>query len=175
MSGLKAVRILGLVLIAGVLMSGCTSAPSVKIPASKVYGPPGYRFAVSFLRPPTERSFFNAVPVGTGFRTGVREGWTWTGGKVLVWVDVLTNVPPPSRINPFLRSYLPTTHGGRIISRFGLRAATETVPCSTPAGTCPGTVATLVFLDRKTVFEVSTSGLQSSDARKILFGFRIIG
>ena len=173
MSASRVARSLTMVFVATVVLSGCTSGPAVMIPQAKVYGPQGHRFSVSFLRSPTV-SVSSHVNVKSEYRTSVGKRWFWSGGGVLVIVDALNNVPPPKQINPFLRSYLPTSHGGRIISRLGFRAATEIVPCSTPAGSCPGTVATLVLLDHSTIYEVSSSGLSSSGAQKIMSTFRIV-
>lgn len=173
MSVRRVARSLTMVFVAAVFLSGCSSGPAVMIPRAKVYGPQGHRFSVSFLRSPTV-SVSNDVNVMSEYRTSIGKRWFWSGGGVLVIVDALINVPPSKQIYPFLRSYLPTTHGGRIISRLGFRAATEIVPCSTPAGSCPGTVATLVLLDHSTIYEVSSSGLPSSDAQKILSTFRIV-
>jgi hypothetical protein len=175
MSRITCARTLSLILATGMALSSCSSAPpAAKIPSPKVYGTPGYRFAASFLRAPAESTVTGGFKVLPQYHTGFREIWNWTGGEVRVFVGALTQTPPPKQVRRFLRSFLPTTHGGRIVTRFGSLAATETVPCSTPSGSCPGTVGTLVMLDGTTIYEISEYGLSSSDAIRILHSFRIV-
>src|SRR5664280_2774163 len=159
MSRMTCARTLSLILATGMALSSCSSAPpATKIPSPKVYGTPGFRFAASFLRAPAESTVTGGFKVLPQYHTGFREIRNWTGGQV----------------RPFLRSFLPTSHGGRIVTRFGFLAATETVPCSTPSGSCPGTVGTLVMLNGTTIYEISEYGLSSSDAIRILHSFRIV-
>jgi hypothetical protein len=108
------------------------------------------------------------------YGTGADKRWAWSGGGVNVFIDALTNPVPPRRVNPFLRSYLPATHGGRIITRLGLRAATETVPCSTPAGSCAGTIESLVILDDTTVYDVFVGNSDPSVTSAVVDSFRLI-
>jgi hypothetical protein len=165
-------RRLSLILGAGLILGGCTSGLSGAIPSAKSFGPPSHRFAASFPSAPRESivtSGFNGWPQ---YGATIRTVWSWTGGSVDVFVYQLGHVPTDRRMNPFLRSFLPTTHGGRIISRFGYRGAIETVPCSTPAGSCPGTIGTLVLLVRSSVYEILENGWSPGESARILSSFR---
>jgi len=96
----------------------------------------------------------------------------WSGGNADVWVDQLTTAVPPARVDGLLRSYLPTSTGGRIVTRFGFPAAIESVPCFTPAGSCPGTIAELVVLTGATVYEVR-AGSDAATDQAVISSFRL--
>ena len=139
------------------------------------YGTPGHLFAIAFAKAPTER----VVPL-TAPRADDRYGTVltgrviWSGGNADVWVDQLAGPVPPARVEGFLRSYLPTTHGGRIVTRSGFPAALESVPCFTPSGSCPGNIAVLAVLAGTTVYEVHT-GLDASTDQAVISSFRVVG
>ena len=95
--------------------------------------------------------------------------------EVDVWVESLTNSVPPRRIDPFLRSYLPTTHGGRIIKWFGFPAATEFVPGCDPSGQCVGIIGSLVVLDGKTIYNIFTHQNNLAAAQDEIRTFRLVG
>lgn len=141
---------------------------------AQLYGAEGVQFHLAFPGIPRSRVVTYAQPqYQAQYGTAVEKAWIWTSHThhVHVAVDVLAEVPPPKRLNPFLRSYLPTTHGGRIVQRFGLPAATETVPCATPSGSCGGTVSALVVLDTRTLYFVLVGASQASDA-EVISSFR---
>lgn len=133
---------------------------------SKTYGPPGNRFELSFPHAPDERTIAISQPLYQAqYGTAVAQRWIWRSATFhdVVWVDHLTGRPPGKRLDPFLRSYLPSAHGGRIVQRFTMPAAIETVPCSTPAGACPGIISAFVVLDGRTLYEVMATGSLTTD------------
>ncbi len=165
-------RPLTVAIAAAIVLAGCSSAKAIPAPTSA--GAPGNRFSVSFLRPPRERTVtFGPSDDQRQYGTGVATRRIWTGGDVAVWVDSLTDAVPERRIAPFLRSYLPTATAGRITTRFGLPAATESVPCSTPAGSCPGTISGMVVLDGDTLYDVFTHQDDRLTAQAIIDSFRL--
>lgn len=165
-------RSLTVALAAAVFLAGCASPQAIPTPTQ--VGAPGYRFSVSFLQPPRERTFtFEKSRYQPQYGTGVATRRIWTGGQVTVWVDSLTSSVPARRIAPFLRSYLPTQNGGRITTRFGRPAATESVPCTTPAGACPGTISGFVVLKGDTIYDLFTHQGDASTARAIIESFRL--
>jgi hypothetical protein len=109
----------------------------------------------------------------TQYGTGIAHRTIWSGGNADVWVDQLTTPVPPDRLDGFLRSYLPTSAGGRIVTRFGFPAAIESVPCFTPVGSCPGNIAELVILTGATVYEVRVGSAPSTD-QAIISSFRLV-
>ena len=94
--------------------------------------------------------------------------------EVDVSVESLTNPVPPTRMNPFLRSYLPTSHGGRIIKWFGLPAAKEFVPGCDPSGQCVGIIGDLVVLDGATVYVIFTHQNNLAAAQQEIRTFRLV-
>ena len=133
----------------GVLLAECSSPSSASISAATFQGPPGHRFALSFLetsspKAPSGQKGERGILVPTKHGARVQSNSYWTSRKVHAFVYDLTNEVPGTRINSFLRGFLPTSHGGRIIKWLGLPAATESVPCSTSAGSCSGVVSALV-------------------------------
>ena len=144
------------------------------LPQAGKYGSPGYRFVIAFAKPLTKR----VVDVTTLMDNAVSEPTiarrtVWSGRNADVWVDQLTTSVPPDRVDGFLRSYLPTFTGGRIVGRFGFPAATESIPCFTPAGSCPGNIAELVILADTTVYEVHVQGDAATD-QAIISSFRLV-
>jgi hypothetical protein len=91
-----------------------------------------------------------------------------------VWVEFLTNSVPRRQVNPFLRSYLATSRGGRIITWFGLPAAEALVPGCDPSGQCVGTVGNLVVLDGTTLYFVITHQYSQIAAQEEVRSFRIV-
>lgn len=144
---------------------------SLDLPPSVRLGPPGHRFSLSFPAGRHERTITYRQPVRLEqYGTAIVKRMIWQGATsaavdVSVWLDQLGNVPPAHRRDPFLRSYLPTTHGGRIVRVFGLPAAVEAVPCEPTTGrTCAGTLSELVVLDGTTLYSVLTEGPGPTDA-----------
>jgi hypothetical protein len=89
-------------------------------------------------------------------------------------VESLTNVVPTRRVDPFLRSYLATSYGGRIIKWFGLPAAEVFVPGCDPSGRCVGTVGNLVVLQGTTLYFVFTHQNSETAAEDEVRTFRVV-
>jgi hypothetical protein len=114
------------------------------------------------------------------YGVGVVSDTTYVSGgdgppEMDVWVESLTNSVPPRRVNPFLRSYLATSHGGRIIKWLGLPAAEIFVPGCDPSGQCVGIIGNLVVLKGTTLFFVFTHQNNENEAQEEVRSFRIIG
>lgn len=165
---------LAIVAAAGLVLAGCTSGRTGTIPSTISLGPSGHRFEASFPTTPTESVVSHRFNGWPQFNESVRRGWHWYGGNVNVWLFELPHQPSASNVKPFLLWFLPLAHGGRIVRRSGRPAAIETVPCSTPAGSCSGTVGTLVVLDHSWIYEISETGWASTDAAAILNSFRLV-
>jgi hypothetical protein len=149
------------------------------MPSPTRHGFAGERFKASFPQTPTMKTYRDAGVKQPQYGVGVRTNTTYVSGgdgppEVNVWVESLTNTVPSRRVNPFLRSFLSTSHGGRIIEWFGLPAAEEFVPGCNPSGQCIGTVGNLVVLDRTTVFFVFTSQKSRTAARDEIRTFRVV-
>ena len=140
------------------------------LPQAAGYGHRGQGFVVAFAEAPTEHDFVLQHP-HTQYGTSIAHRTIWDGGNATVWVDQLTAPVAPGHVDGFLRSYLPTATGGRMVTRFGLPAAIESIPCFTPAGSCPGNIAELVILDHRTLYEVRATGAPGTDAA-VLASFR---
>jgi hypothetical protein len=87
-------------------------------------------------------------------------------------VSLKTPVQAP-RQGSFLRSYLSFDSGGRLVSKFGLPAATGIFGCSTPAGRCPGVAGDLVVLDGLTLYAVHTFAVSRAETEAVFASFRI--
>jgi hypothetical protein len=143
------------------------------------FGPPGPQFSLSFPGAPREQTVVHRAPVRLAqYGTSLTKRFIWGNGptaavQVTVWVDVLTKRPPRKRTDPFIRSYLATTRGGRIVRDFGLPGAIQTVPCVPSTGrTCAGTtVSSLVVLDGTTLYDVFAYGPRATD-QAVLATFR---
>ncbi len=174
---MKAPRIVGtlaLLLALGVFLAGCSSPSPVSIPTPTVQGPPGHRFALSFLKASTEHVGQGGILVPAKYGAGTLSRWYWTSPGFTVFVDELSKTVPESRVNGFLRSYLPTSHGGRIITWRGFPAATESVPCSTPAGSCSGVISALVVFADDTIYDILMTTPTKSVAQEVFKTFQLI-
>jgi hypothetical protein len=137
--------------------SGC-SAPTLLPPHA--YGGPHNAFSISFSEPPVHKE----IAVGNQL---------WGGGGVIVRVVILEKPVDATKIGSFLRGYLSSSQGGRLITRFGLHAATGIWPCFSPAPGCTGFDGDLDVLDGLTVYDVHTSGLDRPTTQAALDSFRI--
>jgi hypothetical protein len=171
-----------LALAAGVLLAGCTSQVSVAVSMHTPtrLGPPGSQFKASFPHRPTKQTFQDSGVKQAQYGVGTQTTTTYSSGgdgppEVDVSVEFLTNSVPPRRINPFLRSNLPTSHGGRIIKWFGLPAAEEFVPGCDPSGQCVGIIGSLVVLDGTTIYDIFTHQNNQTAARDEIRTFRLAG
>ena len=170
-----------LTLASGVLLAGCASQESVSVsmPASTRHGPVGRQFNASFPRTPIKKFFKDSGAKQSQYGVGVQTTTDFVSGgngppEVDVWVESLTNSVPPRRINAFLGSYLPTSHGGRIVQWFGLPAAEEFVPGCDPSGQCVGTIGSLVVLDGTTLYNIFTHQNDRVAARVEIRTFRLV-
>jgi hypothetical protein len=175
-------RTILLALTSGVFLAGCTSqvAVTVSMPVPIRLGPVGSQFKASFPHTPTKMIFKDSGVKQAQYGVGVQTNTTYVSGgdgppEVDVWVESLTNFVPSRRVNPFLRSYLSTSHGGRIIKWFGLPAAEEFVPGCDPSGRCVGSVGNLVVLDGTTVYFVFTHQDSRAAAQDEIRTFRVAG
>jgi hypothetical protein len=123
--------------------------------------------------------YHDAGKVQPQYGVGVLAGVDYTSGggpppTVNVSVETLTNIVPTRRARAFLRSYLPTTHGGRIVAWQGHLAAEAIVPGCNPSGQCDGDVGTLVVLDGVRLFNVWTSQVNVGAAAAELQTFHLV-
>lgn len=138
-------------------VSGCSS---VTLLPPHAYGEPLREFSISF----------GETPVHTVLAPTIQ---LWGGGDVIVRVVVLEQPVDANKIGSYLRGYLSSAHGGRLITRFGLPAATGIWPCFSPAPACSGFDGDLEVLDGLTVYDVHTSGLDRTTTQAALDSFRI--
>jgi hypothetical protein len=173
-------RGVALVLASGVLLAGCAShvAPTVSLPLLTRLGPAGSQFKASFANSPTRTITKDSGAKQPQYGVGIEIDTTYATGigppEMDVSVDSLTNPVPPRRVNPFLRSYLATSHGGRIIKWYGLPAAEEFVPGCLPTGQCVGIIGNLVVLDGTTLYFVFTSQNSQTQAQEEVRSFRVV-
>jgi hypothetical protein len=170
-----------LALLSGILLAGCSSqiVGPASLPAAIRLGATGNQFKASFPHTPIKTKYVDSGVKQAQYGVGVDENTTYVGGgdappQVEVWVESLTNIVPPRRINPFLRSNLPTSHGGRIIKWFGLPAAEEFVPGCDLSGRCVGTVGSLVVLDGTTMYNIFTHQNNRIAAQQEIGTFRLV-
>ena len=170
-----------LVLFSVIALAACSSpdTPTAPLPRSVLLGPSGGQFMASFPHTPTVHTFTLSGAKQPQYGVGVLSNTTYVSGgdgppEMDVWVESLSNPVPPRRVNPFMRSYLATSHGGRIIKWFGLPAAEIFVPGCDPSGQCVGTVGNLVVLDGTTLFFVFTHQDSRSAALEEVNSFRVI-
>jgi hypothetical protein len=155
------------------VLSGCSTTEALPVPTT--HGPPGPRFSVSFSQPPTVRTFQPEDSEGQAlYGTTIATRWIWSGGKVTVWVDALTEPVRPGRLPYLLRSYLPSGPSGRTITRAGDPAMIGVIPGCDPSGQCVGFVGGLVILDGQVIYDVFTSQNTSSAAYAVLDSFRVV-
>jgi hypothetical protein len=171
-----------LTLASGALLAGCTSqvAVNVSMPVPIRLGPAGSQFKASFPHTPTKMTFKDSGVKQAQYGVGIQTTTNYVSGgdgppEVDVWVESLTNSVPSRQVNPFLRSYLSTSHGGRIIKWYGLPAAEEFVPGCDPSGQCVGTVGNLVVLDATNVYFVFTHQNSRAAAQDEIRTFRVAG
>ena len=136
------------------------------------------QFKASFPYKPRTNSYILSGVKQPQYGVGVLTNTTYVSGdgppEMDVWIVTITNSVPPRRVDPFLRSYLATSHGGRIIKWFGLPAAEEFVPGCDPSGQCVGTVGNLVVLDGTTLYFVLAHDNSVTAALEEVRSFRVI-
>jgi hypothetical protein len=167
----KALRRVAILSLAGTLLSACST--EVSIPTATTHGVAGHRFSISFLKRPKVLIVVHGTVALGQYGTSVDKRWAWSGGGVYVFVDDLARSVPSRLVNPLLRRFLPNTHGGKIVTRFGFPAVTESVPCSSPAGTCAGTIGSLVVLDGSTLYDVFVHNSNPSVTSAVIDSFRL--
>jgi hypothetical protein len=172
----------GTLFLAGLVLSSCgveVTSSSVSLAPESVHGAVGGRFKISFPTRVFEKTYHGTGKRQPQYGVGVLASLDYTSGTgnpptVNVSVETLTNVVPPRRARAFLRSYLPTTHGGRIITWQGHQAAIAVVPGCNPSGQCVGDVGTLVVLNGLRLFSIWTSEASVGTANSELQTFRLV-
>jgi hypothetical protein len=175
----SALTLLAAGLVLGSCAAGANSPASSLSPASD-HGAVGARFKASFPAPVKETTYVDSGKRQPQYGVGILRSAEYTSGSgapptVNVSVETLTNTVPPRRARAFLRSYLPGTHGGRIIDYRGHLAAIEIVPGCNPSGQCVGEVGTLALLDGTTVFSVWTAQANAKTANGELHTLVLVG
>jgi hypothetical protein len=161
-------------------MGGCGSraTPKVSLPKPTQLGPTGGQFKASFPYAPTKTTTADSGVKQRQYGVGIKTVTTYASGigvpQMNVSVDLLTNTVPLRRVDPFLRSFLATSHGGRIIKWFGLPAAEEFVPGCDPSGQCVGIIGNLVVLDGVTLYFVFTSQNSQTASQEEVRSFRVV-
>lgn len=169
-----------LVLLSGIALSSCAnSLVMVTMPPTTAHGTPAHRFAASFPHVPVTTVFNDSGTKQPQYGVGVNTSTTYVSGgsgppTVDVTVESLSNSVPDRRQQPFLRSYLPTSHGGRIVKWHGLMAATEFVPGCDPSGQCVGIIGSLVVLDGTTLYNIFTHQSNLFSAKAEINTFRLL-
>lgn len=165
--------------MAAIALASC-GIGKISMPPPSVHGPTDGRFRASFSNIVREHYYPGSDKRIPQYGVGVLFDHTYVGGsstsnEVNVSVEKLTNFVPKRRLRPFLRSYLPSTHGGRIIRWDGHVAAIGFLaPGCYPGGDpCFGEEGTLVVLDGTTLFNVSTEQTDLTSAVGSLSSFHI--
>jgi hypothetical protein len=166
------------VLVVSALLAGCSGQaalpPTSTHAPPTIHGQPGYRFSVSFSKPPTLRVLQLSDAEGQVlYGTSVSTRRIWTSGMTSVWVDTLTHPVRPGRLPYLLRSYLPSGPSGRRLTKAGDPAMIGVVPGCIPTGQCTGFIGGLVILDGQTVYDLTTSQNTSAAVYALLDTFRI--
>jgi len=160
-------------LVVAALLAGCSGEAALAPPA--IHGQPGYRFSVSFSRPPTVRTLQLSDAEGQAlYGTSVATRRMWSAGTTMVWVDALTKPVRPGRLPYLLRSYLPSGPSGHRVTKGGDPAMIGVVPGCIPTGQCSGFVGGLVILDGQTIYDLTTSQNSWSAVYAVLDSFRIV-
>lgn len=169
-----------LILLSGIALSSCAnSLVMVAMPRATAHGAPAHRFAASFPHVPVTTVYIDSGTKQPQYGVGVKTSTTYVSGgsgppTVDVSIESLTNRVPDHRQQPFLRSYLPTSHGGRIIKWHGLMAATAFVPGCNPSGQCVGIIGSFVVLDGTTLYNIFTHQSNLLAAKAEISTFRLI-
>jgi hypothetical protein len=179
--GLALLAPIALLSACGVSSSGSSGTALGALPAPRTYGAGEQKFAIAFpstpsatSTTPTSTSTTMVGPPTLAASVGTTRGEIWSGGGVIVRVISLARPLAPQRVDPYLRSYLPSTQGGRIVTFDGLPAAMGVYRCFTPAGSCPGDVAGLEVLSGHTLFDIFSNGYDRSSTERILTTFRVV-
>jgi hypothetical protein len=149
------------------------------LPKPSVHGPTGHSFEMSLPGKVRIDTFSDSGARIPQYGVGVLFDRTYISGNgtsptVHVSIMTLTNVVPARRLRPFLRSYLPSTHGGRIIKWKGHTAATGFLaPSCSPDGPCSGEEGSLIVIDGTTLFNVVTEQNTLASAIASLNTFRL--
>ena len=179
MGRLRSFKRIGPLVVAAVALASC-GIGEISVPPPSVHGPADGRFRASFPSGVHERVFPGSRKRIPQYGVGVLFDRTYlsgssTSGEVNVSVETLTNFVPKTRLRPFLRSYLPSTHGGRIVQWDGHTAAIGFLPpgCYPGGEGCFGEEGTLVVIDGTTLFNVSTEQPNLASAVGSLSSFHI--
>ena len=99
-------------LLSGGLLTGGLSPSAQASAATSKYGPAGHHFHVDFPRAPSVQTVhFGASQFQRQYGSGITTRVIYKAGLTDVFVNILSTSVPPNRVGPYLRSFLPTTHG----------------------------------------------------------------
>lgn len=177
--GLRRYARIGPLIVAASALASC-DAGSISTTSPSLLGPPGHRFAISFPGRAHERTYSGSPKRIPQYGVGILSDHLYVSGngnapEVRVSVESLTNDVPERRLRPFLRSYLPTTQGGRIEQWRGHTAAVGFLaPSCWPDGPCTAEQGSLVLIVGTTLFDVSTEQTSLSSAEASLNSFRLV-
>ena len=162
-------------LISGGIVTGGLSSSAQGAATTSQYGPAGHHFYADFpLAPSAQTVHFGASQFQRQYGTGIVTRVIYKAKLTDVFVNILSTSVPAKRVDPYLRSFLPTTHGGRIIKWHNLPAATEFVPGCDPSGQCNGIIGSLVVLEGKTIYDFFTTQSDAAKAHSVINSFRLL-
>jgi hypothetical protein len=165
---------IALLLSGGFLTGGLSSSPQASATTSQ-YGPASHHFFVDFSQAPAVQTVhFGASQFQSQYGTGITTRAIYKAKLTDVFVNMLSAMVQAKRVGPYLRSFLPTTHGGRVIKWHNLPAATEFVPGCDPSGQCSGIIGSLVVLDGKTIYDLFTTQSDATKAHSVINSFRLL-
>ena len=165
---------IALLLSVGVLTGGLSSSAQASATTSQ-YGPASHHFFVDFpLAPSAQSVHFGTSQFQRQYGTGITTRVLYKAKLTDVSVNILSTSVPAKRVGPYLRSFLPTTHGGRVIKWHNLPAATEFVAGCDPSGQCSGIIGSLVVLDGKTIYDLFTTQSDTAKAHSVINSFRLL-
>ena len=165
---------IGFLLSGGILSAGLSPSPQASATTSR-YGPASHHFFVDFPQAPSVQVVhFGASSFQREYATGITTRVIYKAKLTDVFVNILSTSVPAKRVGPYLRSFLPTTHGGHLVTWHHLPAATEFVPGCDPSGQCSGIIGSLVVLDRKTIYDLLTTQSDTVTAHSVINSFRLL-
>jgi hypothetical protein len=162
-------------LLSGGVLTGGLSSPPLASSTTSQFGPAHHHFLVDFPSAPSVQTVhFGASQFQRQYGTGITRRVIYKAKLTVVFVNILSTSVPAQRVSPYLRSFLPTPRGGRVIEWHNLPAATEFVPGCDPSGQCNGVIGSLVVLDGKTVYDLFTTQSDATKAHSVINSFRLL-
>lgn len=174
MGRMRQAATIALLLSGGILTGGLSSSTQASATTSQ-YGPASHHFFVDFPLAPSVQTVHNgASQFQRQYGTGITTLVLYKAKLTDVSVNILSMSVPAKRVGPFLRNFLPTTHGGRVITWHNLPAATEFVPGCDPSSQCNGIIGSLVVLDGRTIYDLFTTQSDAAKAHSVINSFRLL-